>query len=94
MILEWVQEYAKLLWRFVRGLRPRVPGRVHVDEVFVRVLGKLCPALQAVISRAGYCLDISLERRRDTRTYERFFKRIKKHQRIALGSGRAWEETA
>jgi hypothetical protein len=55
-----------------------VPGHVHVDEVFVRVNGRFRPALQAVVSRAGYCLDISLECCRDTKAYERFFKRLKK----------------
>lgn len=80
-ILDWVRHYSKLLWRFARKLRPRVLGRVHVDEVFVRVRGKCYPALQAVGSRTGYCHEISLERRRDSEAYERFFKRLKRQLR-------------
>jgi transposase-like protein len=77
-ILGWVKYYSKLLWRWVRRLKPRVRGRIHVDEVFVRVRGKLYPALQVVGSKTGYCHEISLERRRDVEAYERFFKRLKK----------------
>jgi transposase-like protein len=82
-----VREYSKLLWRFVGKLKPCVPGHVHVDEVFVRVNGRFRPVLQAVVLRAEYCLDISLERCRDTEAYERFFKRLKKRLGgISVGS--------
>ena len=77
-ILEWVHRYSKILWRWTRRLHPRVLGRVHLDEVFVRVRGRLYPALHAVGSWTGYCHGVSLERRRDTKTYEHFLKRLKR----------------
>ena len=36
-ILDWVKHYSKLLDRFVRRVKPKVRGRIHVDEVSVKV---------------------------------------------------------
>lgn len=77
-MLDWVKRYSKLLNRFMRKVKPRVRGRIHVDEVVVKVKGRNCYVLHAVDSRTKYCLESSLERRRDTEVYERFFKRLKR----------------
>jgi transposase-like protein len=77
-ILDWVKRYSGLLHRFERGLKPKIRGRMHLDEVFVRVRGRLYPVLQAVGSRTGYCHKSELERHRDIEAYERLFKHLKR----------------
>ncbi len=39
-ILYWVKKYANLLSNFESNLKPKVKGRVHTDEVYVKVKGK------------------------------------------------------
>jgi transposase-like protein len=77
-ILDWVRCYSKLLRRLQRKLRPKLRGRAHVDEVFVKVGGERRPVIHAVDSGTGYELEAMLAKRRDLPTYDRFFKRLKR----------------
>ena len=77
-ILDWVKHYSKLLGRFVHRVKPKVRGRIHVDEVVVKVKGRRCYVLHAVDSKSKYCLEGSLERHRNTGAYEGFFKHLKR----------------
>lgn len=77
-ILDWVKCYSKRLKRFLRKLRPEVSGRIHIDEVVVKVKGRKHYVLHAVDSRSKYCFEGSLERHRDTGTYDGFFRRLKR----------------
>lgn len=77
-ILSWVQCYSKVLSRFQREVKPKLRGRAHVDEVFVKVKGKWYPIIHTVDSGTGYELEAMLAKRRDLSTYDRFFKRLKR----------------
>jgi transposase-like protein len=43
-ILNWTRKYAKLLEKLEKKLRPKLKGRVHLDEVEVKVGEKLAGA--------------------------------------------------
>lgn len=77
-MLDWVKCYSKVLHRLLRRLKPRVKGRVHVDELVVSVNRNRYNVLHAVDSKTRYCFESELERSRDTEAYERFFKRLKR----------------
>lgn len=77
-ILGWVQCYSKMMSRFQRKLKPKLRGRVHIDEVFVKVRGKWYPIIHTVDSRTGYELEALLSKSRDLDAYDEFFKRLKK----------------
>lgn len=77
-ILDWVKCYSGRLSKFERMLEPEVKGRIHVDEVVVKVRGRRCYVLHAVDSKTRYCFEGTLERHRNTEAYEDFFKRLKR----------------
>ncbi|MFH1821225.1 MAG: DDE-type integrase/transposase/recombinase [Methanobacteriota archaeon] len=77
-ILDWVKCYSKMLSKFERKLEPEVKGRIHVDELVVKVGGKRCYVLHAVDSKTKYCFEGTLDRHRNTKAYEGFFKRLKR----------------
>jgi transposase-like protein len=74
-----VRCYSKLLRKLARRLKPKLRGRAHIDEVFVKIRGEWYPLIHAVDSRTGYELEEMLSKRRDLATYDRFFKRFKRH---------------
>jgi transposase-like protein len=77
-ILSWVEEYAKLVERFERKLKPKIKGRMHVDEVFVEIRGHKYCVIHTVDSRTGYCPEAVLSKTRDLDAYDGFFKCLKR----------------
>jgi putative transposase len=71
---------AKFAQRFANGLRRRRarPGdRWHLDEVFIRIRGKVHYLWRAV-DQDGTVLDILVQSRRNTAAAKRFFKKLLK----------------
>ena len=71
---------AKFAQRFANGLRRRRarPGdRWHLDEVFIRIRGKL-QYLWRAVDQDGNTLDILVQSRRNTAAAKRFFKKLLK----------------
>lgn len=77
-ILNWVDEYSELIERFERKLKPRIKGRMHIDELFVKVMGCWYCIIHVVDSRTGYCPMAVLSQNRDLDAYDEFFKQLKK----------------
>ena len=39
-VFNWVKKYVKITKKYTDNLKPRVKGRIHLDEVIVKVKGK------------------------------------------------------
>jgi transposase-like protein len=55
-ILYWVKKYAKLLSKFESNLKPKVKGRIHTDETYVKVKGKDYYSIDSIDSGTKYDL--------------------------------------
>src|SRR5829696_7977572 len=65
-IRRWVHTFGPAIARRLRARRPRPHGRWHLDEMFVRVGGKLMYLWRAVDAE-GEVLDVLVQPKRDRR---------------------------
>ena len=76
-VREW---YLKFGQSYANGLRhksPRPGDRWHLDEVFLKINGRLHYLWRAV-DQDGNVLDILVQRRRDKKTAKKFFRKLLK----------------
>jgi transposase-like protein len=76
-MLNWVEGYSELIEQYERKLKPKIKGRMHIDEVFVEVRGRKYCIIHVVDSRTGYCPLAVLSKSRGLDAYDEFFKRLK-----------------
>ena len=55
--------------------QPRPGGKWHLDEVFIRIRGKLHYLWRAV-DQHGHVLDILVQSRRNAKAAKRFFRKL------------------
>ena len=67
--------FGRLLVNRLKRRRPRPGDKWHLDEVFIRVIGKLHYLWRAV-DQHGQVLDIVVQSRRNTRAAGRFFRKL------------------
>ena len=77
-ICEWSQRFGRLFANKLKRRRPRPGDKWHLDEVFIRVRGKLHYLWRAV-DQHGHVLDILVQGRRDARAAGRFFRKLLRH---------------
>lgn len=77
LILYWERKYSRLLKDFEKRLKPRVKGRIHNDEVVVKVKGKKHYSINAIDSKTKYVINQELTPTRSLVAFKRFFKAIK-----------------
>ena len=56
VILYWVRKYAHLLEDFEKNKKPKIKGRIHVDEVILKEKGNRRYDINAVDGKTGYNL--------------------------------------
>ena len=76
-ILYWVKKYADLLSNFESKLKPRVKGRVHTDEIYVKVKGKRYYSVNSVDSGTKYNLATTFTKHRTRKKCREHFKKLK-----------------
>ncbi len=74
-IREWGLRFGRLFANALKRRRPRPGDKWHLDEVFVRIRGKLHYLWRAV-DQHGHVLDILVQSRRNTRAAKRFFRKL------------------
>jgi len=74
-IREWGLRFGRLFASRLKRQRPRPGDKWHLDEVFIRVRGKLHYLWRAV-DQHGHVLDVLVQSRRDTRAAGRFFRKL------------------
>ncbi len=74
-ICEWSLRFGRLFANELKRRRPRPGDKWHLDEVFIRVQGKLQYLWRAVDQR-GHVLDILVQSRRHTRAAKRLFRNL------------------
>ena len=78
-IQQWCQKFGPDYARKLKKRQGRVGDTWHIDEVFVTIQGQRHYLWRAV-DQDGDCLDILVQRRRNQRAAERFFRRLLKGQ--------------
>ena len=74
-IREWGLRFGRLFADRLKRRRPRPGDKWHLDEVFIRVRGKLHYLWRAV-DQHGHVLDILVQSRRDKRAIGRLFRKL------------------
>jgi len=78
-VRRWVLKFGPAIARRLRRRRPRPSDRWHLDDMVVRIAGRLmyfCPA----VDHEGEVLDMLVQRRRDTRSALRLMRKLLKKQ--------------
>ena len=76
-IRDWGLRFGRLFANALKRRRPRPGDKWHLDEVFIRIRGKLHYLWRAV-DQDGHVLDILVQSRRNTKAAERFFRKLLK----------------
>lgn len=76
-ILYWVKKYAKLLSEYEGKLKPKIKGRIHTDEVCVKVKGKQHYAINSIDSKTKYNLAGTFTKKRSKEKCREHFKKLK-----------------
>jgi putative transposase len=76
-IREWGLRFGRLFANSLKRRRPRPGDKWHLDEVFVRICGKL-HYLWRAIDQHGHVLDILVQSRRSAKAATRFFRKLLK----------------
>ena len=76
-IRDWGLRLGRLFANMLKRRRPRPGDKWHLDEVFIRIRGKLHYLWRAV-DQDGHVLDILVQSRRNTKAAERFFRKLLK----------------
>jgi transposase-like protein len=77
-ILYWVNKYANLLSKFENSLNPKVKGRIHTDDVQIKVKGKRYYSINSIDSKTKYNLGTTFTKHRSKRKCREHFKNLKK----------------
>lgn len=77
VILYWVKKYSKLLSEFERKLKPKVKGKIHTDEIVVKVKGRKEYSINSLDSKTKYNLATSFVKKRSKKKCREHFKKLK-----------------
>ena len=78
-VRRWVLTFGPQIVRRLRARRPRPHGRWHLDEMAVRIGGKLMYLWRAVDAE-GEVLDVLLQAKRDTKAARKLMRKLLKRQ--------------
>ena len=79
-IREWCLKFGGMYTKRIRFCRGRLGDRWHLDEVFLRINGKL-QYLWRAVDQDGEVLDILVQPRRNKKAAKKFFRRLLKGMR-------------
>jgi putative transposase len=74
---EWGLRFGRMFANSLKRQRPRPGDKWHLDEVFIRIRGKLHYLWRAV-DQDGQVLDILVQNRRNAKAARRFFRKLLK----------------
>ena len=77
VILYWVRKYARLLENFEKNKKPKIKGRIHVDEVVLKEKGNMRYDINAVDGKTGYNLGHLLAKGLYMKDFEKFFEELR-----------------
>jgi putative transposase len=83
-IRRWCAKFGQAYANQLRRRRPRPGDKWHLDEVFIRITGKLCYLWRAV-DQHGDVLDVLVQSRRNAKAAKRFFGKLLKGLRYVPG---------
>src|SRR6202165_4565885 len=81
-VRSWVLKFGPAIARGPRRCRPRPSDRWHLDEIVVRIAGKLMYLWRAV-DHEGEVLEILVQRRRDKRAAVKLMRKLLRKQGFA-----------
>jgi len=76
-ILYWVKKYADLLSNFESSLKPKVRGRIHTDETYVKMKGEGHYSVDSIDSGTKYDLATTFTKHRSKLMCRKHFKKLK-----------------
>ncbi|MFG3399479.1 IS6 family transposase [Streptomyces parvus] len=76
-VRQWCAKFGQMYADGLRRRRPRPGDKWHLDEVFIKINGKIHYLWRAV-DQDGQVLDILVTAKRDARAAQRFFRRLLK----------------
>jgi transposase-like protein len=89
-ILYWVKKYARMLSTFEKKLKPLVKGRIHTDEVHIKVKGESYRPITSVDSKTKYSLALTFTKHRTKQKCKEHFKKLK--EKIGEQVKTVWEQ--
>jgi len=76
-ILYWVKKYARILSQFESTMKPRVKGKIHTDDVQVKVKKTRYYSINSIDSKTKYNLALTFTRHRSKQVCRKHFKKLK-----------------
>ena len=76
-IRRWCAKFGQAYANRLRARRPRPGDKWHLDEVFIRINGRLCYLWRAV-DQHGNVLDVLVQSHRNAVSAKRFFRKLLK----------------
>jgi len=89
-ILFWVKKYARMLSTFEKTLKPTVKGRIHTDEVHIKVKGESYRPITSIDSKTKYNLAFTFTKHRTKQKCKEHFKKLK--EKIGEQVKTVWEQ--
>ncbi len=74
-IRDWGLRFGRLFVNELKRRRPRPGDKWHLDEVFIRIRGRL-HYLWRVVDQHGHVLDVLVQSRRSVQAAKRFFRKL------------------
>jgi putative transposase len=79
-IRRWCGKFGQTYANALRGRQPQMGDKWHMDEVFIKINGRL-QYLWRAVDQDGNVLDVLVQNRRDKTAARRFFRRLLKKTR-------------
>ena len=76
-IRDWSPRFGRMFANMLRWRRPQPGDKWFLDEVLIRIRGKM-QYLWRAVDQDGYVLDILVQSRRDAKAAKRFFRKLLK----------------
>jgi len=89
-ILYWVRKYARMLSKFESTMEPRVKGRIHTDDVQVKVKKTRYYLINSLDSETKYNLASTFTKHRSKRVCRKHFGKIK--MKVVAQVKEVWEK--
>lgn len=76
-ILYWMKKYSHMLSEFENKLKPKIKGKIHTDEVHIKIKGEQFRPINSIDSKTKYNLGMTFVKNRTQEKCRQHFKKLR-----------------